>query len=707
MQVTLFNKITQTKNGDNKSLDEVLRKIKDGHWQDIALNIMRENDKEKREQLKKNVPYFTPSGTFEYRKADKIIAHSGLIGIDIDEVENINAIIQILKVDDFTFSVFKSISGRGLCVLVRIEPDKHKEAYEALSKYYFELLRHPVDPACKDVSRARFISYDPDLYINYNAKVFKKYLPKKETKSVRPRNFIHTTSKFEKVLERINQDITGGYHQWRDIGFAIASEFGFDGRDYFHHISSFSSQYDSKTCDKQYTYCCRSHSGNMVRIGTFYYFCKMAGIDVSDKEEDFTAKIAYYAKSGGRNKESVKKIVEMQGLTANDEIIDAVFKSNDYNPAEDENGKKELDIEAVELWIKTNYSIQKNEVTENYENEGVEMTEEDFNSMFIHAKKTFEKLSREIFNYIVFSNSTEKYNPIKNSLSQYKWDSKDNIKELAKCITSDTGNIEFRSNLLKKWLIGIVESIYSHNCNQLMLVLAGKKNTGKSWFFENLLPKELQRYFVNGMINSDKDTLISLCSNLLYFNDEFTNKEADSNILKQILSAKQYDIRAPYGKKSIKRKKIASLCAATNETQILNDPTGNRRIVVFEITGRFDFNKYNGINKDMLFAQILHLYQKGERSQLTPEEIEQLEEVISGKYSETSIEAELLIDNVRKDGSEFKSTTAIKDFLETVTKQRLSVKKLGMELKRLGYERIKNAGYYGYMVDLVYQNGIK
>lgn len=701
MQVTLFNRITQSKNGQYISITDILEKIKNGEWQDVSLKIMAESNKDKRSELKKNVPYFTPSGRFEQRKASSLLAHSGLIGIDIDEVENINSAIEILKVDEFTFSVFKSISGRGLCVLVKIEQDKHKDAFESLSKYYFEILRHPVDPACKDVSRARFVSYDPDLYVNYNSKVFKKYLPKKETKQVRPLNFIHTKSKFEKVIEKINTDITGSYQQWRDIGFALASEFGEDGRGYYHHISSYSNQYDTKTCDKQYNYCLRQHSGtNSIKIGTFYYYAKIAGIDTSNADEEVAAKIAYFAKTGGRNKDSAKKIIEMQGIEANEELINAVFESKDFNPTQNESGKSELNIDEVEMWLSANYNLKKNEVTENYENDGVELTEEDINSIYIQAKKTFEKLSREIFNYIVFSNNTERYNPIKNSLQNYRWDNKNHIQQLAKCINSDTGSFEFRHNLLKKWLVGIVESVYTSNCNQLMLVLAGKKNTGKSWFFENLLPRDLSRYFVNGMITNDKDTLISLCSNLIYFNDEFTNKEADSNTLKQILSAKQYDIRAPYGKKSVKRKKIASLCAATNETQVLNDPTGNRRIIVFEIVGLFNFELYNSIDKGQLFAQALALFDAGTRSQLTHTEIDDLESITSGKYSETSIEAELLYEFVEPDTKtgDFKTTTAIKDWLESHSKQKLSAKKLGMELKRLGYNRIGKSGAYGYMV---------
>lgn len=704
METSLFNKITQSKNGQILSIDEILRKIKNGEWQDLALKIMAEKDKDKRNELKKFVPYFTPSGKFEHRKATGLIAHSGLIGIDIDEVENIEAVRQILKSDEYTYSVFKSISGYGLCVLVRIEPDKHKEAFEALAKYYFEILRHPVDPSCKDVSRARFVSYDPDLYVNHSAKVFKKYLPKKETKTARPVNFIHTQTKFEKVMGRIDRDITGGYHQWRDIGFAIASEFGENGRQYYHAISSYSPVYDEKTTDKQYTYCCRPYNGG-ISIGTFYYYAKLSGIDVTDQQEEILAKIAYFAKTGGRNKESVKGISELQGLEYNEEVVDAVFKSKDYNPTINESGRAELNIEEVELWLSSNYNIRKNEITRAYELDLKPLETEDFNSIFIAAKKTFEKLTRELFDTIIFSNFTPKYNPVRDYFNSITWDGKDRIEDLCNSITSSTGTFEFRKRMLTKWLLGIIEPVYINEPNILMLVLAGKKQgTGKSWFFRNLLPKPLKNYFAVSQLDQGKDDYILLTQKLLILDDEYSGKsKKDSKQLKYILSANQFDLREPYGKKNVTLQKIATMAGTSNDIQILNDPTGNRRIIVFEVSERCKFDLYNYIDKEQLFAQVLALHERGERSLLSESDIDALARYTGGEFEESCVEKELLLEYFEPSTPDnhnriFLTTTQIKVRLELITHQRLNINRLGMELKAAGFVRQKYKSVYGYFV---------
>jgi len=705
MEVSLFNKITQSRNGQTFAIDEILRKIKDGAWQDVCLKIMAENDKEKRQEMKKQVPYFTPSGKFEQRKNNGIISHSGMIGIDIDEVEKIDAVIQILKADPHTYSVFRSISGKGVCVLVKIEPNKHLEAFEALSKYYFELLRHPIDPACKDVSRARFVSYDPELFINSSAKVFKKYLPKKEVKTVKPKNYIHTASKFDKVMSRIDTDITGGYHQWRDIGFAIASEFGEQGRSYYHHVSSYSAQYDAKTTDKQYSYCLRQFSGAAaIKIATFYYYAKIAGIDVSDKNEEIAAKVAYFAKEGGRNIESAKKILEMKGISPQDEVLDAVFKSNDYNPTVNDNGKAELDIEEVEMWLSTNYEIKKNEITRVYELDKKPLEQEDLNSIFISAKKTFDKLSRELFDTIIFSNFTPKYNPVRDFLNELEWSGKDQIEKLCQSITSTTGTFEFRKRMLTKWLIGMIDPIFEPDPNILMLVLAGKKQgTGKTWFFRHLLPKELKyNYFAVSQLDQGKDDYILLTQNLLILDDEYSGKsKRDAKLLKYVLSAAHFDLREPYGKKNVKLKKIATLCGTSNDVQILNDPSGNRRVIVFEVNDKCKFDIYNQVDKKDLFAQVVALRDRGENSTLTEQDIKNLESYTAGEFEQSCVEKELLHEYFAQGelfptNSCWMTTTQIKVKLELNTRQNLNISRLGMELKAAGYTRAKKEGAYKY-----------
>lgn len=90
--------------------------------------------------------------------------------------------IGLVNADQYTFATFKSISHTGFCTLVKIDPNKHKESFEGLSNYYYQLLKIPIDPACKDISRPRFVSYDPDAYMNPESKIFKEYPKKKVSK---------------------------------------------------------------------------------------------------------------------------------------------------------------------------------------------------------------------------------------------------------------------------------------------------------------------------------------------------------------------------------------------------------------------------------------------------------------------------------------------------------------------------------------------
>ena len=45
-------------------------------------------------------------------------------------------------------------------------------------------------------------------------------------------------------IESSHTDITAGYDNWRDLGFALSEELGETGRDYFHRISRFNPDYD-------------------------------------------------------------------------------------------------------------------------------------------------------------------------------------------------------------------------------------------------------------------------------------------------------------------------------------------------------------------------------------------------------------------------------------------------------------------------------
>jgi hypothetical protein len=86
------------------------------------------------------------------------------------------------------------------------------------------------------------------------------------------------------LIEQSGTDITKNYADWRNIGFAIAEEYGESGRNYFHRISKFHSSYDSKDCDEQYSKCINA-KGHGITIATLYHHMHQASIKTPTQQE--------------------------------------------------------------------------------------------------------------------------------------------------------------------------------------------------------------------------------------------------------------------------------------------------------------------------------------------------------------------------------------------------------------------------------------
>lgn len=239
--------------------------------------------------------------------------------------------------------------------------------------------------------------------------------------------------------------------------------------------------------------------------------------------------------------------------------------------------RKALNIQEVQDWLYTSNSIIRNSITGSYETQGIELKEEDLNTIYITAKKLYPTLSKDLLLSILFSNHTQSYNPILSYLEVIIWDKKDRVIDLCNVITTDTGDLNYRVAIVQAWLLGIIESVYIHKPNVLQLIFAGLQNTGKSHFFINLLPAILQNYFAYSQLDKGKDDEILMCQSLLILDDEYSGKsKQDAKMLKRLQSAESFSLRPPYGKTNVKFKRLATLCATSNETELLNDPTGNR-----------------------------------------------------------------------------------------------------------------------------------
>lgn len=239
-------------------------------------------DKQLRNELKKQLPAVTISGIFEpTRTADNLIEHSGLICIDIDGQDNrhiqnfANLKAQIAKFDEVLYCGL-SASGNGFFVIIPIQnPKRHKEHFKAIQED-FNKWGIVIDGNCKDVTRLRGYSYDPEPYINENAKVYSRVVLPKVKHTIQS-NFdaSDNISKIVNIAVQYGINMCECYSDWFAIGCAIASELGESGRDYFHALSCQSTKYKQTECDRKYNECLKT---NRISIATLYHIAKEYGI---------------------------------------------------------------------------------------------------------------------------------------------------------------------------------------------------------------------------------------------------------------------------------------------------------------------------------------------------------------------------------------------------------------------------------------------
>jgi len=704
MKINYFNNIKQTTPEAETSILEFLNNVKLGTWRDKIEPINAETDPDKVRKLKeKTLPYVLISGTFEKRGAAHLIKHSGFICLDIDKLENIDDEWTKVIDDPYTFGAFRSASGNGIAVLVKINPAKHKESYESLENYYLEKHSITLDKACKDVSRARYVSYDPDTFVNQDAETFKPIKKKKKKVPVNKLPQIITGEEdIVFLIEQINErgvDLTrGSYDIWLEIGFALASEYGEGGRQYYHAISSLGEGYDPQKCDKQYTHCVKS-DGSGVKIATLFYYAKEANLSLVSRKTMHIVAAAKQGKRGGRSAETVKEMLtKIDGITEkeSDEIVNKVYDSKtDLRLTEDL-----TQLEKVELFLNNNYNLKRNEVTRYIENNGEEVDTVFINSVFLQVKRIVDnKTPFELVERLIASDFVPDYNPLIEFLELNSNEKKTGlIDQLAETIETDTGfkfddvNPSYKYLFVKKWLVGIIASIFKEH-SPLLLVLTGGQNTGKTEWFRRLLPEAFKPYYAESKLDAGKDDEILMTQKLLIMDDELGGKsKQEAKRLKELTSKDYFTLREPYGRKNVRLKRLAVLCGTSNDELVLNDPTGNRRIIPINVIS-LDHKKYNAINKKDLFIEAYQEYINGYDWKLTTEDVEKLNKN-TGEFEQIRQEAEL-ISNFYKtpeqksgyDKIEYMTATQIKTKIEHDTGQKISIWKIGQELKALGFKQ--------------------
>jgi len=257
--------------------------------------VRAERDPKRRKALKAKLPAFTPSCIATGLTLQDVTEHTGFICIDIDidpastdPKKNPHADPKQVKAGVSTIPnvayCAHSVGGGGLFLLIPIaDPDRHLDYFYSLQAD-FRRCGIVIDPNTSAVNKARFISYDPEPYVNTGAEIYDRVLPPPPPpKNVKRRPAI-AGDDLEVLHNHITAnriDITGDYGQWFSILCSIYSELGeAAGEDYAYDISQYSNSFEEPTFKMTWRNVCK-YGAYKHTIATLFHYAKQAGINLS------------------------------------------------------------------------------------------------------------------------------------------------------------------------------------------------------------------------------------------------------------------------------------------------------------------------------------------------------------------------------------------------------------------------------------------
>jgi len=708
MQVTQYPHIKTSTNGTDRPLPDVLADIKNGRWADEVNKYRETKDK----KIKEGLPYITSSGTFNRRKADSIKEHNGTICIDFDHLEDVEAAKAKLCADPYTLSVFVSAGGQGLACFVKIHSTQHSESFELLTYYYKKHYNLETDPACSDVSRARFVSFDEGLCYYPKSRVFNEQQVSKAsgTRSI--------DSVISMVSDKLVNAPKGSKHNERlKMSRLLGGYVGGGHLTYGEAFDVLTSSVQASGTPDMVTATRTIESGMKygmdaplkLESNSTYNFTQQQAPDTSARE------IYKLARDDNR---AGKEITDeyLHGICGEylirRERVQAIYDTI-YEQFKDEHDLKNAPrIRKIEHFINQAYEFKCNEITQRAEMRRLPDGEyKGINNCTIwrycqHNWEDGKAPGMDTIKALLDSDFVPIYNPFIdyfNSLD--KWDGKtDHINKLSSYMKVE--DQAFYQTQFKKAMVRSIACSLFNIENRIVFVFVGEKQeTGKSTFIRFLNPFGNQ-YYTEAPIQDNKDTSIRLSENFIYNIEELASmSNMDVNKLKALISTFMVKERKAYGRDEVQQPRRCNFFASTNKNEFLTD-TENTRWLCFNVTGiSWDYTKQ--VNIHQVWAQAFSLYKSGFDYTLTQNE-KDIRDAKNKSYEVQTSENDMirLWFSQADKGNEWAEFMSATDILQKLSSEapalRLTSRGVGRALKSLGFEsevrKIGNKAQRGYWV---------
>ena len=616
---------------------------------------------------KSSCPCFAVAVRFEGGKNQADIqGWTGLCLADIDHIDpaKLAECRSRACADPHTLLAYTTISGQGLRIVFPVnglgEDTKqnlrlYRRLFDAGNRYYAELLGWPCDQQCKNATRLSGLAHDPDVYFNPDAEGFS---PEAENNpSPRPRHPAGLLKKAVAAARRVLEEEQVAYmpHQRNRyimrMGYLL-NAYGVEQADAEQWAAETFTDYD----------------GNAAAVITSCY---------THTDEHGTQPLPATKKKNANCASSVKEIEDFLGGQA-------TFRYN-----------------TITAQCEIMYHAEGSEEAPRF----APLTDRDVNSLWRRMNKEVGRTRQSDIHNVLNSEYVPFYNPFRDYLSSLPaWDgATDHIARLASTVHVK-GDQERFTEYFRKWFVGMLAGVLEEtSVNHEILVLIGRQGNYKTTWFNYLLPPELRRYFQTKVSNNyaNKDDLFSLSEFMLICLEEIDEMTpATLNQLKAMVTLKSVNERAAYARNKEHRPHIASFCATGNNVHFLNDPSGNRRWLPFEVES-IDPPQEHPIDYAGVYAQAYRYWQEKFRYWFNTEEIEALNRY-NKLFEAPNLERELILSHFRRtlpgEAGIFVTTAYVLNQINRCIRQPLSPIKVGFLMKQLGFEAIRYAGQRGYRV---------
>lgn len=581
-KISLYN-TCRSKTNNDVTLMGVVHSVKYGDYEELVVKLRKINDKKTRQEFKaKHFPAFTWCGTFKGgHEKSNLNKYNQIVGLDYDNVQDIVALKKSLSSIDTSHVVFVSPGGEGLKVFVKVNSDAscHEKAFEIVNNYYKEITEMESDNSVKDISRLCYVSWDPDLYLEEDSKVFD----------------IHAALKLESVKEV-------------DIDYLFnKSMLGFSEGNRHNVIISCAGKANTLGIDK-----------NEV----INYFKSLSDTSLTLEEIETTIDDIYLRYSHQFNSVSPKK-------------TDSLSKQNSLSPSLWFNNKGKLnhgcfindlskkivvipEIERVFAKSEEGYPL--------LDNSHMNISYADF---YFFLRDNGVNFNDTNFMKIFKTDAITKLNPLSifyNIVKQNEWDGNDRITELINAMNLE-GNKEKMHYLLSKFfytmyafgLRGIDPDLPKKVHSRVALILySQERNSGKSSFLRQLgMQNKIHEWTeIKGLEiyaeypdkpGRDSDDFDNNKSSKLVINfDDIQDLLINSNgYLRSLISEEVYSQRKKYDRNSQIFERRCAFVGSTNHKEIMNDKD-ETRFLIYTVKGEMDFEALNSIDMLQLWSQIRH-----------------------------------------------------------------------------------------------------